>query len=66
MVPFWVVNSFKEKTTSLGNYFELIAIEGRKHYLGEGNEKYATYFDEEILEKTDEFLRRFGFLNSSQ
>ncbi|MFO7669025.1 MAG: alpha/beta hydrolase [Bacteroidales bacterium] len=66
MVPFWVVNSFKEKTTSLGNYFELIAIEGRKHYLGEGNEKYATYFDEEILEKTDEFLKRFGFLNSSQ
>jgi len=64
-VPFWVVDFFKAKTTSLGNYFELIAFEGRKHYLAEGNEKYATYFDEEILERTDLFLEKFGFLDPS-
>lgn len=62
MVPFWVVNHFKDKTTSLGNHFELIAFEGRKHYLDEANDTYATYFDEEILERTDVFLERFGFL----
>jgi len=61
MVPYWVVNHFKEKTTLLGNHFELITYEGRKHYLAEGNEEYATYFDEEIMERTDEFLERFGF-----
>jgi acetyl esterase/lipase len=65
-VPFWVVDYFKDKTTSLGNYFELIAFEGRQHYLAEGNEKYATYFDEEILERTDQFLEKFGFLDPSQ
>jgi len=29
--------------------------------LGEGNEKYANYFDEEIMERTDAFLRQLGF-----
>ena len=65
-VPFWIVNYFKDKTTLLGNHFELIAFKGRKHYLAEGNEKYATYFDEEILERTDVFLERFVFLDPSQ
>ena len=27
----------------------------------EGNEKYARYFDEDILELTDDFLEKFGF-----
>ena len=63
MVPYWVVDHFKEETTRLGNYFEMITYEGRPHYLAEGNEKYATYFDEEILERTDEFLVKFGFMD---
>ena len=46
----------------MGNHYELITYQGRKHYLGEGNEKYARYFDEEILERTDEFLTRFGIM----
>jgi len=29
----------------------------------EGNDKYATYFDEEVLERTDEFLVKFGFMD---
>lgn len=66
MVPFWVVQSFKNKTTSLGNHFDLIVLEGRKHYLDEGNEKYARYFDEEILERTDVFLEDLGFLEPSK
>ena len=63
MVPIYILNLFKEKTISLGNYFESVVFEGRGHYLGEGNEKYATYFDEAILEQTDQFLEKFGFLN---
>jgi hypothetical protein len=47
----------------LGNPFELITFEGRDHYLGEGGEeKYSGYFDEEILERTDDFLKAFGFV----
>ncbi len=63
MVPYWVVSYFRDETVRLGNHFELITYEGRPHYLGEGNEKYATYFDEEILERTDEFLEKFGFID---
>ena len=63
MVPSYVVNLFKDETIRLGNYFELITYEGRPHYLAEGNEKYATYFDEEILERTDEFLAKFGLMD---
>lgn len=61
MVPFWIVDLFREKTTRMKNYFGLIRLEGRPHYLAEGNKKYATYFDEEILERTDQFLVKFGF-----
>jgi acetyl esterase len=63
-VPFWVVDRFRDSTTRKGNYFELVPCEGRKHYLGEGNEEYATYFDEEILERTDRFLMKFGFMDA--
>jgi acetyl esterase/lipase len=65
MVPIYIQNLFKEKTISMGNYFESIVFEGREHYLGEGNKKYATYFDEEILEQTDRFLEKFGFIKSN-
>ncbi len=44
------------------NYFELHAYENREHYLGKGNDTYAEILDDEILEKTDAFLRKFGFL----
>ena len=62
MVPIYIMNLFKEKTRSMGNYFESIVFEGRGHYLDEGNEKYATYYDEKILEQTDDFLKKFGYL----
>lgn len=57
----YIVDMFRAKTLELGNYFELHSYPGRKHYLGEGNKNYARYFDEEILEKTDIFLAKFGF-----
>ena len=62
MVPIYILNLFKEKTISMGNYFESVVFEGREHYLGKGNEKYSTYYDEDILEQTDKFLEKFGFL----
>lgn len=58
----WTVAFFKNDTEKMGNHFELVTLEGRKHYLGQGNKKYSNLFDEEILEITDEFLRRYGFL----
>lgn len=57
----YTVKMFKAKTSKLGNRYDLHWYPGRKHYLGEGNEKYATYFDEEILVLADEFLEEFGF-----
>jgi acetyl esterase/lipase len=61
-VPLYAVKLFEEKMKELGNQYELITYKGRKHYLGEGIDKYSTYFDEEILERTDEFLIQFGFM----
>ncbi len=60
-VLFYIVRMFQSRMQELGNYYELHTYPGRKHYLGEGNEKYSRYFDEEILEKTDVFLKKFGF-----
>lgn len=57
----YTVEMFKTKMKELGNYYEEYVYPGRKHYLAEGNKKYATYFDEEILDKTDTFLKKFGF-----
>jgi acetyl esterase len=57
----YIFDLFKNKMKELGNNFELHSYPGRKHYLGEGNEKYARYFDEEILELTDVFLDKNGF-----
>jgi acetyl esterase/lipase len=57
----YISGMFKAKMNELGNYYKEYVYPGRKHYLGEGNTKYARYFDEEILELTDDFLEKFGF-----
>lgn len=62
MVPFWIVEYFKQKTDKLGNHFELVSFEGKGHYLAEGDEKYATYFDEAVMERTDLFLEEQGLM----
>lgn len=62
MVPFWVVEYFVEKTRNLGNTFEQVSFEGKKHYLAEGDSTYATYFDESILERCDVFLEGLGLM----
>lgn len=62
MVPIWIVRFFKEKMDRLNNDFELIAFEGRKHYLGDGDDQYGRYYDEGILQRTDTFLIENGFL----
>lgn len=58
----YIVDMFKRRMDEFGNTFEVVSYPGRKHYLGEGNEKYANYFDEEIMERTDVFLRQHGFM----
>ena len=62
IVKFWTVRQFEKKTKSYGNEFEVVTYEGRGHYLGEGNEKYSRLFDEEIMERTDEFLAKYNFM----
>jgi acetyl esterase len=58
----YVVDLFKRRMDEFGNQFEVVSYPGRKHYLGVGIEKYANYFDEEIMERTDAFLRQHGFM----
>lgn len=58
----YIVQLFAARMRELGNPFELVTLDGRDHYLGEGNATYARYFDEAILERTDDFLRRHGFM----
>ena len=62
MVPFWTIRFFEMKTKELGNDYELVPYKGRKHYLGDGDDQYGRYYDEEILERTDAFLTEHGFL----
>ncbi len=62
-VLMYTIQMFREKMNNLGNRYELITYPGRRHYLGEGNEKYARYFDEEIMERTDQFLMELGYLD---
>ena len=62
-VPKWTVQFFEIEMKKAGNYFEQHMYEGRKHYLGGGNPKYSRYFDDDILKITDDFLRKFNFLN---
>lgn len=58
----YIVDMFKRRMQQLGNSFELVTFPGRMHYLAENSEKYARYFDEEILQQTDDFLKRSGFM----
>lgn len=57
----YIIHFFAARMKELGNYYDLHWYPDRKHYLGEGNEKYARLFDEEILQLTDAFLQKFGF-----
>ena len=62
IVKFWTVGFFKREMEKLGNEYQVVTYEGRSHYLGEGNKKYARLFDEEIMETTDDFLIKHGYL----
>ena len=62
-VPKWTVQFFEGEMEKEGNYFEQHMYEGRKHYLGDGNQKYSRYYDDEILKITDDFLRKYKLLN---
>lgn len=62
MVPYWVVTRFRDKTIELGNQFELITFNGRRHYLGDVDQNKKSYYDDEILNITDDFLMRMGFI----
>jgi dipeptidyl aminopeptidase/acylaminoacyl peptidase len=62
-VPKWTVQYFESEMKKQGNYFELHLYQGRKHYLGEGNPKYSRYYDDEMLQVADDFLRKFKLLN---
>jgi acetyl esterase/lipase len=64
MVMYYTALFFNDRMRELGNDFELVTLDGRDHYLGEGSpdeERYARYFDEEILEKADGFISENGF-----
>lgn len=61
-VPVWTVQFFSADMKKAGNYFELHQYEGRRHYLGEGNPKYSRYYDDEILNIADEFLRKLNLM----
>jgi acetyl esterase/lipase len=62
-VLFYTMLFFNDKMKELGNPFELITFPGRDHYLGGARDgKYAGYFDEEILDRTDDFLRKYNFM----
>jgi acetyl esterase/lipase len=61
-VPKWTVQFFENAMKKEDNYFELHMFEGRKHYLGDGNPKYSHYYNEDILNVTDDFLRKFNLL----
>lgn len=62
-VPKWTAQFFESEMKKKGNYFELHMYPGRKHYLGDGIPKYSRYYDDEILKLTDDFLRKFKFLD---
>lgn len=62
-VPKWTLQFFEKEMKKEGNEFELHMFEGRKHYLGGENLKYSRYYNENILNSTDEFLRKHKLLN---
>jgi acetyl esterase/lipase len=61
-VPKWTLQFFETAMKNDGNEFELHLFEGRKHYLGGENPKYSRYYDEDILNIADDFLRRHKLL----
>jgi len=67
VVPIWTVMFFQNDMKSAGNYFELNRYPGRKHYLGDIDEKfvkqYSRLFDEQVLLDTDKFLKQFGLIH---
>ncbi|MDZ7723567.1 MAG: alpha/beta hydrolase [candidate division KSB1 bacterium] len=65
MVPYWVVTRFRDKSVELGNHYELVTFEGRRHYLGNEDQEVKVYYDEDILRQTDDFFERMGFLEQS-
>jgi acetyl esterase len=62
-VPIWTVQFFESAMNKEGNYFEVHTYKGMRHYLGEGNPKYSRYFDDDILNVADHFLRQFNLLD---
>ena len=63
MVPIWAVRHFIDTAEKMGNTIEFIPFEGRRHYLGDGDGQYGRYYDEAVLERTDQFLREHGFMD---
>ncbi len=53
---------FLEKAKELGNDIEYVILDGKKHFLDESSKKYSGYFGEDILERTDEFLEKYGLM----
>jgi dipeptidyl aminopeptidase/acylaminoacyl peptidase len=51
---------FLDKAKELGNDVEYVILDEKKHLLDESNDKYSRYFNEEILEKADTFLKTHG------
>lgn len=62
----YMVEFFARRMRELGNHHELEWLPDRKHLLGEGSPQYAEYFDEGILERTDDFLVRMGFMTARE
>jgi len=62
MVPIYILNLFKEKTLAMGNHFESVVFEEQGHYYGDADGIYGKYYNEPVLERTDEFLKEFGFI----
>ena len=54
----YTVRFFLDKAKALGNDITYVFLDGKKHYLDEGNETYSEYFDEDILETADAFLEK--------
>jgi acetyl esterase len=62
MVRPYAVELFERHMLGLGNHHELAWIANCGHYLGRGCERYADYFDEAVMERTDEFLVELGLM----
>jgi len=62
-VPKWTVQFMETEMKKKGNYFELHLYDGRKHYLGDPDPKYSRYYDDEILQIADDFLRKYSLLD---